>query len=45
MEGDRKEMRFGSWNVGTMTGKGREMVDVMKRRKIDVLYVQETRWK
>ena len=32
-------------NVGTMTGRGREVVDVMERRRIDVLCVQETRWK
>ena len=28
-----------------MTGKGRELVDVMMRREIDVMCVQETRWK
>ena len=28
-------------NVGTMTARGREAVDVMERRKIDVLCVQE----
>ena len=32
-------------NVGTMTSKGREMVDLMERRKVDILSVQETRWK
>ncbi|KAK3528075.1 hypothetical protein QTP86_023678 [Hemibagrus guttatus] len=26
-------------------GKGRELADVMERRKVDILYVQETRWK
>ena len=31
-------------NVGTMTGKGRELADMMLRRKVDVLCVQETRW-
>lgn len=35
-------MRTGTWNVGNMTG--REIADVMSRRKIDILYVQETRW-
>ncbi|XP_064078508.1 uncharacterized protein LOC135195936 [Macrobrachium nipponense] len=33
------------WNVGTLTGKLREVVDVMERRRIDFLCVQETRWK
>ncbi|KAK3567122.1 hypothetical protein QTP86_010083 [Hemibagrus guttatus] len=32
-------------NVGTMTGKGRELDDMMERRKVDILCVQETRWK
>ena len=32
-------------NVGTMTGRGREIADLMKTRRIDVLCVQETRWK
>ena len=32
-------------NVGTMTGKARELVDMMQRRKVDTLCVQETRWK
>ncbi|KAK3572798.1 hypothetical protein QTP86_007401 [Hemibagrus guttatus] len=37
-------LRIGTLNVGTMTGKGRELADV-KERKVDVLCVQETRWK
>lgn len=28
-----------------MTGRGREVADLMERRKINVLCVQETRWK
>ena len=32
-------------NVGTMTGRGREVADLMERRKVGVLCVQETRWK
>ncbi|XP_065667643.1 uncharacterized protein LOC136087941 [Hydra vulgaris] len=28
-----------------MTGKGRELADEMERRKLDILSVQETRWK
>ncbi|KAK3562819.1 hypothetical protein QTP86_010400, partial [Hemibagrus guttatus] len=38
-------LRIGTLNVGTMTGKGRELADVMERRKVDILCVQETRWK
>ncbi|KAK3530027.1 hypothetical protein QTP86_009918 [Hemibagrus guttatus] len=33
-------------NVGTAsTGKGRELADMLDRRKVDILCVQETRWK
>ena len=28
-----------------MTGKGREIVDVRQRRRIDIMCVQETKWK
>ncbi|KAK3507793.1 hypothetical protein QTP70_000403 [Hemibagrus guttatus] len=38
-------LRIGTLNVGTMTGKGRELADVMERRKVDILCVQEPRWK
>ncbi|KAK3537437.1 hypothetical protein QTP70_009974 [Hemibagrus guttatus] len=38
-------LRIGTLNVGTMTGKGRELTDMMERRKVDILCVQETRWK
>ncbi|KAK3516707.1 hypothetical protein QTP70_022500 [Hemibagrus guttatus] len=38
-------LRIGTLNVGTMTGKGRELADVMERRQVDILCVQETRWK
>ena len=38
-------MRIGTWNVGTMTGRGREIVDTMIRRKMKFLCVQETKWK
>ncbi|KAK3563354.1 hypothetical protein QTP86_021834 [Hemibagrus guttatus] len=38
-------LRIGTLNVGTMTGKGRELADMMERKKVDILCVQETRWK
>ncbi|KAK3554500.1 hypothetical protein QTP70_024407 [Hemibagrus guttatus] len=38
-------LRIGTLNVGTMTGKGRELADMMERRKVDILCVQESRWK
>ncbi|KAI5618310.1 hypothetical protein C0J50_22292 [Silurus asotus] len=41
----RVEVRVGTLNVGTMTGRGREIADMMERRKVDMLCVQETKWK
>ena len=43
--GRKVALRVGTLNVGTMTGKGREVADMMERRKLDILCVQETRWK
>ena len=39
------EVKVGTLNVGTMTGKGMEIVDMMGRRNVNILCVQETRWK
>ena len=39
-----QQLRFGTLNVGSMTGRGRAIADLMKERKMDVLCVQETRW-
>ena len=39
------KLRVGSLNVGSMTGKGMEVVELMERRKVGVLCVQEVRWK
>ncbi|KAK3574862.1 hypothetical protein QTP86_018329 [Hemibagrus guttatus] len=38
-------LRIGTLNIGTMTGKGRELAEMMEKRKVDILCVQETRWK
>ena len=38
-------IRIGSWNVGSLTGKLRELVDVAIRRRVNILCVQETKWK
>ena len=44
-EAKRVELKVGTLNVGTMMGMSRELADVMERRKVDALCVQETRWK
>jgi exonuclease III len=38
-------MRVCTWNVGLLTGKFREVVDIMIRRRVNILCVQETKWK
>ena len=38
-------VRVGTLNVGSMNGRGREIADLMVRRKFGILCVQETRWK
>jgi len=38
-----KSIRLATWNVGSLTGKSREIVDVMQR-KINILCLQEVRW-
>jgi exonuclease III len=35
---------LGSWNVGSLTGKLRELVDNAIRRRVNILCVQKTKW-
>ena len=39
------KLKVATLNVGTMTSKGRKVADLMERRRMDILCVQETRWK
>ena len=39
------KLKVATLNVGTMTGKGREVAYLMEQRGVDILCVQETRWK
>ena len=36
---------LGSWNVGSLMGKLREIVDAAIRRRVNILCIQETKWK
>jgi exonuclease III len=36
--------RLGSWNVASLTGKLRELVDTTIRRRVNILRIQETKW-
>ena len=39
------DIRIATLKVRSMTGKGYEMVEMMERRKLDMLCVKETKWK
>jgi hypothetical protein len=38
-------VRVGTWNVGSLMSKLREVVDTMIRRRVSILCVQETKWR
>ena len=38
------KLRLATWNIGTLTGKGMEIVDTMIRRKVNIICLQETKW-
>ena len=42
---DEVRLRVGSINLGSLTGKGGELVRILEDRKISIACVQETRWK
>jgi exonuclease III len=37
-------IKLATLNIGTLTAKSREIADMMTRRKLDILCLQETRW-
>jgi exonuclease III len=41
---ESSKMYVGTWNIGSLTGKLRELVDIMIRRRVNILCVQETKW-
>lgn len=45
MKGRSVEVSVGTLIVGSMTCKGRELANMMFRRKVDIRCVQEARWK
>jgi hypothetical protein len=42
---DPSRVRVGIWNVRSLTGKLREVVDTMIRRRVNILCVQKMKWK
>lgn len=45
VEDVKATIRIAALNVGSMTGRGQEIVDLMERRRINIMCVQETKWK
>ena len=39
-----RKVRLASWNIGSLTGKSIELVKALRRRKISIACVQETKW-
>ncbi|KAH0470061.1 hypothetical protein IEQ34_001619 [Dendrobium chrysotoxum] len=37
-------IRIGTWNIGSLTGRLMELIDIMIHRKINILCIQETKW-
>ncbi|XP_016556731.1 uncharacterized protein LOC107856252 [Capsicum annuum] len=37
-------LRVGSWNIETLQGKSMELVKILRKRRINVVCVQETKW-
>ena len=44
-DGKTSKIRILTFNVGSMTGRGRKIAAVLKERRIDIAGVQETKWK
>ncbi|KAG5571748.1 hypothetical protein H5410_061514 [Solanum commersonii] len=38
------KLRVGPWNIGSLTGKSVELVKILKKRRINIACVQETKW-
>lgn len=38
-------LRIATLNIGTLTGRSRELAELLKRRRVDIACIQETRWK
>jgi len=39
-----QKVRLASWNIGSLTGKSIELVKELRRRRISITCVQETKW-
>uniref|UniRef100_A0A914XBY4 Endonuclease/exonuclease/phosphatase domain-containing protein n=1 Tax=Plectus sambesii TaxID=2011161 RepID=A0A914XBY4_9BILA len=39
------KLRLGTVNIGTLTGRHRELASILKKRRINIACVQETKWR
>jgi len=37
--------RVGTWNIDSLTGRSGELVEALAERRMDMVCVQETRWR
>jgi hypothetical protein len=42
---DRNKVRIGKWSVGMFIGRSSKLAEVLKRRKISICCVQETKYR
>ena len=42
---EQTRIHLGSWNIGSLTSKLRELADTTTRRRVNIIYIQETKWK
>ena len=38
-------VRMGTWNIGSMSGRGTEVCEEQRKRRMDVCCLQEVRWR
>ena len=39
------DIRVRSWNLGRISGRGMEVCEQLRRRKVDMCYLQKVRWR
>ena len=45
MEYNSVKIRLGTWNIGTLNGKGLEICDELWKRNVDLNCLHEVRWR
>ena len=42
---ERFGVRVGTWNIGSMSGRGTEVCEELRKRRLDLCCLQEIRWR